>query len=82
MGNGIVLSEWEKNTKIPEQHQKVLSGLKEDNFIVGYFGGHALSNALDVLLDAAKGISNSKIKFVLVGNGVEKSRLVKRAQDE
>ena len=80
--NGIVLSEWEKNTKIPEQHQKVLSGLKEDNFIVGYFGGHALSNALDVLLDAAKGISNSKIKFVLVGNGVEKSRLVKRAQDE
>lgn len=81
--NGIVLSEWEKNEKIPSRHWQVLKKLKEDgNFVVGYFGGHALSNALDILLDTAKEIQNSKIKFVLVGNGVEKPRLIKRARDE
>ena len=81
--NGIVLSEWEQEEKIPKGHQKVLSKLKENgNFVVGYFGGHALSNALDILLDAAKGIQNPRIKFVLIGNGVEKSRLVKRVRDE
>ena len=81
--NGIVLSEWEQGEKIPEEHQKILNSLKEDgNFLVGYFGGHALSNALDILLDAAKEIRNLQIKFVLVGNGVEKPRLVKRVIDE
>lgn len=81
--NGIVLNEWEKQEKIPEKHQKILNRLKEDgNFIVGYFGGHALSNALDLLLDTAKGISIPGIKFVLVGNGVEKPQLIRRVQDE
>lgn len=81
--NGIVLNEWEKQEKIPEKHQKVLNRLKEEgNFIVGYFGGHALSNALDLLLDTAKGISIPGIRFVLVGNGVEKPRLIRRVQDE
>ena len=81
--NGIVLREWEEGEKIPEGYQEILSRLKEEgNFLVGYFGGHALSNALDLLLDTAKKITNSRIKFVLVGNGVEKPRLVKRARDE
>ncbi len=81
--NGIVLSEWEKQEKIPKKHHEILSRLKENGyFIVGYFGGHALSNALDLLLDTAKGISIPNIKFVLVGNGAEKPRLIKRVQDE
>lgn len=81
--NGVVLSEWEQGEQIPKEHQEVLSRLKDNgNFIVGYFGGHALSNALDILLDAAKEIQNPQIKFVLVGNGVEKPRLEKRVQDE
>lgn len=81
--NGIVLSEWEKQERVPKEHQKILRELREEgNFIVGYFGGHALSNALDLLLDTAKGISISRIKFVLVGNGVEKPHLIKRVRDE
>lgn len=81
--NGIVLSEWEKDEKIPEEYQRILSKIKgEGNFLVGYFGGHALSNALDTLLDVAKGIRIPFIKFVLVGNGIEKPRLVKRVIDE
>lgn len=81
--NGVVLSEWENGKKIPQMHSQILEEIKTNgDFIVGYFGGHALSNALDILLDAAKMIKYCKIKFVLVGSGVEKKRLMKRTTDE
>lgn len=81
--NGVVLRDWEYKENLPEEHQWLLQELKRNKqFIIGYFGGHALSNALDTLLDAAKRITNQKIQFVFVGDGVEKPRLVKRAQQE
>lgn len=81
--NGIVLEEWEHGEQLPEEHQRLLESLKRDGkFIIGYFGGHGLSNALDTLLDAAKDIGIQKTAFVLVGNGVEKSRLIQRAERE
>ncbi len=51
-------------------------------FIVGYVGGHALSNSLDILLDAAKQVARENIAVVLVGEGTEKARLMKRCTDE
>lgn len=81
--NGIVKEDWENPEPLPEKHKRVLEKLKEEReFIAGYFGGHALSNALDVLLDAAKEIKEKDIQFVLVGNGVEKERLVRKAEEE
>lgn len=81
--NGIVKEDWKAPGSLPEEHKIALKKLKEEGkFIVGYFGGHALSNALDVLLDAAKEVKEKEIQFVLVGNGVEKERLVKRAEEE
>ena len=80
--NGVVLSDWENPEPLPQSHLDVLSELKKDKFIVGYFGGHALSNALDTLLDAAKLLEGSNIQIVMVGNGVEKKRLQQRAEDE
>lgn len=81
--NGILEDEWENPKELSLKHADVLQNIKNrGDFIVGYFGGHALSNALDVLLNAAKRINDEKIKFVLVGNGVEKSRLIKRVQLE
>ncbi|RKM57897.1 glycosyltransferase WbuB [Butyrivibrio sp. CB08] len=79
--NGIVEEEWDNPDPLPEEHQKFFEEHK-DKFIVGYFGGHALSNALDNLLDAAKMITDPGIIFVLVGNGVKKENLIKRKQDE
>ena len=55
---------------------------KKFGFIVGYLGGHAISNSLDSFVDAAKILSDKRIAFVLVGNGVEKQRLVQRVADE
>lgn len=81
--NGVALQDWQYEEKLPKEHQQVLQNLKQNGrFIIGYFGGHALSNALDILLDAAKQITNPEIQFVLVGNGTEKPRLQKRVQQE
>ena len=68
---------------MPDEHREALEKLRaEGKFIVGYFGGHALSNALDTLLDAAKQIKEKDIQFVLVGKGIEKRRLIKRVREE
>lgn len=81
--NGIVLDEWNNPENIPNLHQDSFDKLKsEGKFIVGYFGGHALSNALDELLNIAKIIDDSEIKFVLVGDGVEKDKLIVKAKEE
>jgi glycosyltransferase involved in cell wall biosynthesis len=50
--------------------------------LVGYAGAHGLPNALDALIDAAKLLADKPIRFVLVGDGHEKSRLRQRVADE
>lgn len=80
--NGVVLEDWETPAPLPQTHLDTLRELKKEKFLVGYFGGHALSNALDTLLDAAKLLEGTNIQVVLVGDGVEKKRLQKRAEDE
>ena len=81
--NGIIEGEWKSKEAIPKEHEKVLNSLKEEGkFIVGYFGGHALNNALDILLDVAKNCEDKETVFVLVGDGVEKKRLMARKKDE
>lgn len=81
--NGVVEDEWDNPEDLPEEH---LSFFKEHkgSFIVGYFGGHALSNALDSSLDVAKRFLSvsDDIIFVFVGDGVEKKRLVSRVNNE
>lgn len=82
---GIDLSEWQNRAPLGSEHRESINKLRsEGRFIVGYFGGHALSNALDTLLDCAA-LCKERVPeahFVLVGSGVEKARLVKRAEDE
>ena len=81
--NGVVIEDWERPEELPEEYKVVLEEFRQDGkFIVGYFGGHALSNALDTLLDVAKLLKSKKIQFVLVGDGTEKSRLMERKHKE
>ena len=80
--NGVVLEDWEKSQKLPIEHEEILKEYRKKNkFIVGYFGGHALSNSLDTLVDAAKYISDAQVQIVLVGEGVEKKRLQEKANE-
>lgn len=81
--NGVVEEEWEHCEKIPETHEAFFRE-HQGQFIVGYFGGHALSNALDKSLDTAREYLKKDIDtiFVFVGDGVEKKRLIERAEKE
>lgn len=83
IANGIVEDEWTQTESIPVIHQGLLQKKRsEGKFIVGYFGGHAISNALDTLLDAAKRMEDPNIVFVLIGSGSEKERLLARKKQE
>ncbi|MFR8039697.1 MAG: glycosyltransferase family 4 protein [Anaerovoracaceae bacterium] len=80
---GIDLDQWNVEHRLTEKHENTLMQLKhEGKFIVGYFGGHAMSNALGTLIDCAEKESDSDVHFVLVGNGVEKKLLQKRVEEE
>ena len=81
--NGVVKTEWENYQDISEEHKLFFDEHKE-KFIVGYFGGHSISNALDMSLDVAKKFlsEDARVEFVFVGDGIEKGRLVRRVQNE
>ena len=80
--NGVCLEEWTLS-EIPLQHHEVLQQLVDQGtFVIGYFGGHALSNALDILLDSAKLTKCVPVTYVLVGDGDQKSKLMARATQE
>jgi glycosyltransferase involved in cell wall biosynthesis len=80
--NGIAVDEWKDEDPIPEQHATLLQKLHTDQrCIVGYVGGHAISNALETFLCAAQIAENKAphLAFVLVGNGAEKEKLIQMA---
>lgn len=79
--NGIDPQEWENPAQLPQTHRKVLEQLRrEGKFLVGYFGGHAHSNCLDTLLQAAASDRDDNIRYVLAGSGMKKQALVRYAQ--
>ena len=60
------------------------NGGNGDYFSVMYLGGHSPYHGLDVILDAAAALqkaNNNQVRFVLVGDGSEKPRLMRRAQE-
>lgn len=79
--NGIVIDDWNNPEPIPQEYDRLFADLKKKGkFIIGYTGGHAVSNALETLIDAATLLKDDdKISFILVGDGVEKSKLIEKA---
>ncbi len=79
--NGIVLNDWENYEKISPNFSIFFENLKnQDKKIIGYVGGHAISNSLSTLIDAVKILKdNQKFVFVLVGDGTEKENLIKQS---
>jgi glycosyltransferase involved in cell wall biosynthesis len=82
--NGIALDDWQA----PPQplREDVVQALAEaraaGRMVVGYAGSMGLPNALDTLLDAAALLRGVALQFVLVGDGHEKTRLVRRVADQ
>lgn len=79
--NGINPDEWANPSPIPQDLDNIIKELKNNNkLIIGYAGGHALSNSLETLIDSAYLLKDfENIYFLLVGNGVEKDKLIQKA---
>jgi glycosyltransferase involved in cell wall biosynthesis len=52
-----------------------------DKFVITYVGAHGVANHLDQLLDAGKLLEDTPVLFLLIGQGMEKERLKKKAKE-
>jgi len=68
---------------IPADHKQIRKELGlQDKYMVLYAGAHGLSNDLSVVLQAAKKLENeTMIRFVLVGGGKDKQKLIEQAEE-
>jgi glycosyltransferase involved in cell wall biosynthesis len=77
--NGADIDFWGPRTASSELRRRLNL---EDRFVVLYIGAHGISHALERVLDAAfESRESRKIHFLFVGEGAEKERLVRRAQE-
>jgi len=54
----------------------------ENKFVITYVGAHGVANVLDQILDAAILLKDTSVHFVLVGSGMKKESLIKRANQQ
>jgi len=68
---------------LPAEHDRVIRDLKgQGKLIALYSGSHGVVNALENVIEAAQLLRDeSKVHFLLVGQGPEKESLQKQAQD-
>jgi glycosyltransferase involved in cell wall biosynthesis len=52
----------------------------EDYFVITYVGAHGVANHLDQVLDAAEFLADTNVLFLLIGQGMEKARLINDAK--
>lgn len=80
--NGFDITEWEAPCEIPQEHKDVFQEIySAGKKIIGYAGGHAISNALHTLIEVAELCKQKDLVFVLVGNGIVKKDLQKLVKD-
>ncbi|HSI48407.1 MAG TPA: glycosyltransferase family 4 protein [Ideonella sp.] len=82
--NGISPEEWDGRPEPlkPEVAACIGTAHKAGRHVIGYAGSMGRPNALDTLLDGAKLLADSPVEFVLVGDGHERERLVRRIEQE
>lgn len=54
----------------------------QDKFVITYVGAHGVANCLGQVLDAAVLLRDTPVVFLLIGNGMDKPLLQKRAKEE
>jgi len=50
----------------------------EDKFIITYVGAHGVANHLEQILEAAELLTDTKVEFILIGQGMQKKMLKNR----
>jgi glycosyltransferase involved in cell wall biosynthesis len=81
--NGVNLERFDNPIPLSNNH-KIKNIFKKSNnkFVIMYTGAHGPANGLDIFIKAANcfQISDSEIKFYLIGSGIEKERLQKESK--
>lgn len=81
--NGIVEEDWANAQEVDESLRAEVAEIrKRYGNIVGYLGGHAVSNCLDTFIDSAKLLKDNGVALLLIGGGAEKARLMQRVENE
>lgn len=76
VSNGIVKDEWEKPAELPNEHSNALKELRrKGQFVIGFFGSHTKSYAIDYLITAVQKLENHRVSIIFVGSGNEKNTL-------
>lgn len=52
----------------------------EGHFVITYVGAHGVANHLEQILEAGKVLEDTNVLFLLIGQGMEKARLIQLAQ--
>ena len=53
----------------------------DGHFVITYVGAHGVANYLEQLLDAGVALADTNVLFLLIGQGMEKDKLKKNAED-
>lgn len=71
--------------EMPRELDEIISSLRsKGKWLVGYIGAHGIANALDTIIESAKLLQDEgadRVHFLFIGDGPEKERLVRRAED-
>lgn len=59
---------------------RVLNDLDE-KFVITYVGAHGVANHLEQILEAAKLLEDTNVLFLLIGQGMEKAKLIRKASE-
>jgi len=78
--NGITLDEWQGDGQpLRDDVAAAIARQRQaGRVVVGYAGSMGLPNALDVLIDAALLLQDEPFAIVMVGDGLERERLMQR----
>lgn len=53
----------------------------EDRFVITYVGAHGVANHLQQILEAGKKLEDTNVLFLLIGQGMQKEKLIKLANE-
>jgi len=53
----------------------------EGRFVITYVGAHGVANHLEQLLDAGEALADTNVLFLLIGQGMEKERVMRMAKE-
>lgn len=76
--NGVDLSRFQPCPKDPALASEI--GIEPDEFVISYIGTHGMAHGLMNVLDAAELLVDTKVRFLFVGPGAERQRLIDEAR--